>query len=228
MKRVAILGFAPSHVEAPFGDPSIAIWTMNFHHEQVARTDAIFDLHDWAVIAGEDGGAHVQSLAAATCPVWMQAAHPEVPTSRAYPLAQMKARYTLPHADLPYFTNTASYMVALAIEDGYEEIQLFGVDMAADTEYGSQRPSCEFFLGVAVGKGIRVVPHRLSDILKTAFLYGYEDQRRDWFREKLVARRTHLTQMKAHHVNLLEQQKAAVSEFNGAIQDTEHILKTWT
>jgi hypothetical protein len=227
MMRVALVGFAPSWVDAPFADPAVAIWTMNYHHRSVPRTDAVFELHAWATVAAEDGGAHVAPLAALTCPVYMQTVRPEIPASVAYPIDQMRARYTLPGREQPYFTSTASYMVALAIEQDVDEIALYGIDLAHDSEYGTQRPSCEFFLGVAVGRGIRVVVHPRSDLLTTAFLYGYDDAARDWFRDRLTARRAELLARQAQHAHELEQHKAAVSEFNGALQDNEHILKTW-
>lgn len=226
-EKVAIVGFAPSYVDTPFADSSFEIWTMNYHHEDVPRSDAIFELHEWDVVRGEDGGTHVESLRRVTCPVWMLEVRPEVPTSRAYPIEEME-KYRLPNSDKPYFTNTASYMIALAIERRFKEIHLFGIDMAHDTEYGSQRPSCEFFLGVAFGLGITVVPHRTSDLLKTGFLYGFESQQRDWMREKLLARRKHLEKMKAFHEEQLRQHQAAVCEFNGALQNNDHITKVWT
>jgi len=222
--KVAILGFAPSYVDAPFGDPSVHIWTMNYHHQDVTRTDRIFELHDWDTIVKE---GHVQSLQASKAPVYLQDVRPEIPSSVRYPIEAMTERYKLPNTDTPYFTNTASYMIALAIEEGVTELQLFGLDMTHDTEYGSQRPSCEFFLGVAMGRGIRVVIHRLSDLCKTAFLYGYEDTKRNWFRDKLLQRRTFLVEFHDKHKAEMERHARALSEFSGALQNHDHILKVW-
>jgi hypothetical protein len=75
-----------------------------------------------------------------------------------------------------YFTNSISYMLAMAIDEGYQVIHVYGVDMAQDTEYGTQRPSCEFFLGVAVGRGIQIYVPKTSDLLKVRWMYGYEDE----------------------------------------------------
>lgn len=225
MKRVAILGFAPSWVDAPFTDAGIDIWTMNYHHEAVPRTTRIFELHAWDIVEAE---GHLASFAAATCPVVMQAVRPEIPTSVAYPLDAMRARYTVSGCDRPYFTSTASYMIALAIEEGYEEIQMFGIDLAHDTEYGNQRPSCEFFLGVAIGRGITVTTHPTSDILKTAFLYAYEDQARNWLREKLTDKHKDLEQKRASHLAQVAHHTQAAHELAGALELNDHIAKVWT
>lgn len=226
MKTVALVGFGPSHVDAPFADETIEIWAVNYHHEDLARTTRIFELHEWDTIRTEDGGIHLKPLAAQTAIVYMQETHPEVPMSVAYPLQQMSEAFALPHTPKPYFTSTVSYMVALAITEGFDEIQLFGIDLAQDTEYAIQRPSCEFFLGIAVGRGIRVVPHPKSDVLKTAFLYGYEDTPREWLRDKAKARRAHLQKMQQHYEAEVLKHRDAMHQFLGALQENDHLLKT--
>jgi len=199
---------------------------MNYHHTEVARTSRIFELHEWASVVKEDGGIHLAPLAAQTVPVYMQETHPEIPASIAYPLAQMTEAFALPHTPKPYFTSTVSYMIALAIVERFDEIQLYGIDLAQDTEYAIQRPSCEFFLGIAVGRGIRVVPHPQSDVLKTAFLYGYEDTPREWLRDKAKARRAHLQKMQQHYEAEVLKNRDAMHQFLGALQENDHLLKT--
>ena len=75
-----------------------------------------------------------------------------------------------------YFTNSVSYMIALAIKQGATEIGCYGVDMATGSEYGPQRPSCEFFLGIAAGMGISITIPATADLLKTKFLYGFQER----------------------------------------------------
>ena len=225
MKRVAIVGFAPSWTEAPFTDLGVDIWMMNFHHEVAPRVSRIFELHAWDVVVSE---GHVAGFAAAACPVYMQTVRPEIPASVAYPLDVMRAAYTLPGCDRPYFVTTASYMIALAIQEGYEEIAVYGIDMAHDSEYSNQRPSCEFFLGVAVGRGITVTTHPASDILKTAFLYAYEDRQQHWMRTKLMERQKYLETLRAQHAAEAAKHAQAVHECSGALENNQHIAKVWT
>jgi hypothetical protein len=73
-----------------------------------------------------------------------------------------------------YFTSTISYMIAMAIKAGYQEIHLYGVHMSASEEYGSQRQACEYWLGVAEGHGCKIFIPVESEILHTPYIYGYE------------------------------------------------------
>ena len=61
-------------------------------------------------------------------------------------------------------------------EERFEEIHLYGIDMTHETEWGYQRPNTEFFLGVAVGKGIKIHIPEESALLSPLWLYGYEDK----------------------------------------------------
>jgi hypothetical protein len=75
-----------------------------------------------------------------------------------------------------YFTNTVDYAIALAIYRKFTGIGLYGVNMSNATEYAYQKPGVEFWIGQAMGRGIKVTVHgNLSTILKTrdGLLYGY-------------------------------------------------------
>jgi hypothetical protein len=88
-----------------------------------------------------------------------------------------------------YFNNTVAYAVALAIYKGAEEIAMFGCDYyyvdpdrpdwtAKALETG--RACVEFWLGVAVARGIRVVIAASSSLMDQNLgrpLYGYCDIR---------------------------------------------------
>ena len=73
-----------------------------------------------------------------------------------------------------YYTSTIAFMIALAIKAGYMEIHLYGVHMSASEEYGSQRQACEYWLGVAEGRGCKIFIPQESEILHTPYIYGYE------------------------------------------------------
>lgn len=104
--------------------------------------------------------------------------------------AVMPAVEVFPHewiiGKLPaYYTNSVAWMAAFAIlqmhaADGSAvapgaELGVWGIDMAVATEYGRQRPSCEFYLGIAAGCGILVTLPTTTDLLKCAALYGIVD-----------------------------------------------------
>jgi hypothetical protein len=102
-------------------------------------------------------------------PVYMAKKKDEYKNSVAYPKDEIVAEFG------SYFNSSVSWMIALAIYEGFKEIYVYGVNMASDEEYRNQRSSCEYFLGIATGRGIKVVIPSGSDLLKTGRLYGFED-----------------------------------------------------
>jgi len=175
-KRVCIVGFSGTRGDAPYADPDMEIWGLNDIFEVIPRCDRLFQVHQRGEVETHttrtEGKPHPERLRELTCPIIMGETWPELPNSVAYPLARVIARLGGSISD--YFTNTISYMIALAIAEGYREIHVYGVDMAVGSEYESQRPSCEYFLGLAVGRGIKVVIPPGSDLLKTRFRYGLQ------------------------------------------------------
>jgi hypothetical protein len=103
-------------------------------------------------------------------PIFMQYAFKDVPGSVRYPIEEV--------IDLvgQYLTSSASYMIALAILMGYKQMALFGFEMSHDSEYGYQKPSAEYLIGFAKGKGIEVLIPPNCALLR-ANLYAYEDLR---------------------------------------------------
>lgn len=88
-----------------------------------------------------------------------------------YPLREVTE-----HFGVDYFTNTVDYALALAIYQGFTEIDLYGVNMAWGSEYSFEKPGVEFWIGMAKGRGIKITVHGdESTILKTrdGKLYGY-------------------------------------------------------
>lgn len=169
--KVAIIGTCPSSMNlAPFDDPSWEIWGLNtLHSFNLPRWDRWFDLHPPEWTKGVQEGRQWAWLTADHGkPVYMQEAHQDVPNSRQFPLAEITSRFG------GYFTNTVSLMMAFAMLEGAKEIGLYGVDMAQTPEYASQRPSCEYFIGLARGMGITVHVPAESQLLKTAGIYGYD------------------------------------------------------
>ena len=140
---------------------------------------------------------------------------------------------------IQYFTNSISYMLAIAImelapaSNNYQalpgaEIGVFGVDMmmagGPGSEYGYQRPSCEYFIGIALGRGIKIhIPER-SDLLKTAWPYG-QVQGED-FRKRVVAYRNEMSRRRGEATNAIEQAKHAYAELTGAIDAADWLLKS--
>lgn len=239
--KVCIVGFADTRRIVPFADPDFEFWGINALHRATdlpenAHWDRWFQLHDVAKHHGqhpEDLSNHLGFLNSLSCPVYVR---PEdlgvqpIVTQTPFPLRAVITPFPR------YFNNTISYLIALAILMEYEELHLYGVDMAQDAliqaEFAHQRPSCEFFLGVAVGRGIRVHIPEGSDLLKTTFLYGFEDG--SVLTQKHQARLVEL----AHRKELMKQELAqldgrrnqllsGINQLDGSMQDNEYWLRNW-
>lgn len=175
--KIGILGTAFSYRKAPFDDPSWEFWACN--NGEPPRWDRWFQLHGGAIIDSFPG--YRDWLAAQIKPVYMQTTCASVPNATAYPLDAMKAKY----GDW-FFTSTISFMLALAIEEGAEEIGLWGVDLAHASEYAYQKPGARFFLQIARMQGIKVTMPPECEVAAPGRLYGYEPD--SWIKTKSAAR----------------------------------------
>ena len=72
-----------------------------------------------------------------------------------------------------YLSSSIAYMIGYAILKEYEEIAIYGVDMAvADHEYFKQRPDLYAWIGYAIGKGIKITIPEESPLFKPAYIEG--------------------------------------------------------
>lgn len=231
-KKVAIVGFTNSREQAPWGQPGWEIWLCNNLWKFVppAHWHRLYDLHDDATITGD--GEHSAFLAGVEqktmdgqpvrlgdrlAVVWKPRA--EWPTSVGFPKDEIVEAFGR------YFTNSISWMIAQAIHEGATEIHVYGVDMAQGSEYAAQRPSCEYFLGLAAGRGIKVYVPPQSDLLKTSAMYGIEDD--SALRIKLDERTKELEQ----RLNMLQSQHQQINnqihQVLGARENTAYFRSVW-
>ncbi len=226
--KVAILGYTPTRKDAPYDDPEWEIWGLNDLYKypgDVKRWTRWFEMHD-DQLGNKVGRAkfdeRVKEFAKwENIPIYMQNKHPDIPGSVAYPLEEMVKEYG------DYFTNTISYMIALAIYEGAKEIGVYGVDMSTSEEYQKQRPSCEYYLGIAVGKGIKVTVHPEADLLKTRYLYGYETDQDEKFVKKINHMVSNMQERKSQAESQLNEVMKVIWQYEGAIATANEIRKLW-
>jgi hypothetical protein len=135
-------------------------------------------------------------------PVYVREPRPELPDAIAFPRHLIYEYFNDGlGAPIEYFTNSISWMIAAAIMELVPEpggrcvdgahIGVWGVDMmqggGEGSEYGWQRPSCEWLLGWARGAGVKVSVPAESDLLKSAYQYG--DDESFYFRKRITAYR---------------------------------------
>lgn len=99
----------------------------------------------------------------------------EIPLSRTFPIRECVAKF-----GYPYFSNTICYMIAYALLNGAKEIEFYGVNQAGSHEYAEEKAGVEYWIGVAVGMGVKVtVNGKDSQLLNykgrygQGLLYGY-------------------------------------------------------
>jgi hypothetical protein len=191
MKKVALVGYAPSWRDAPYNDPDVEIWIMNDMYDFAPKWDRLFDIHMIDEIKarksrGEGNKLHYEMLKTLDKPVYMQQHFKEIPASVKFPLELIAEKHWIPAmGDKIFLTCSVAHMLALAILEGFDEIQLYGIHEAVDDEYSCEMPSVLYWLGVAYGKGIRIKISTESPLLKGYFIYGYEDPQDAEFQKQM-------------------------------------------
>lgn len=129
-KKVAILGKLPTKFKAPFDDLTYDIWTLNHHKDGygLKRITEWFDIH-----------ANAKNQKATI-------------TRSNYPFKDVE---NLLGGN--YFNNSVSYMIAYAILQGYELIELYGMRFQGENETRrGEYHNVRELLFFAKGKGIEI------------------------------------------------------------------------
>jgi len=238
--KIALIGSAPSSVRlAPYGDPEWQIWGCSPGAYAYAgpHAHAWFEAHRWEPqIPGHLGTGqawftpeYVEFLTRFKGPVFMAGETPhmdlnlpiEIPNARAIPINELMEKYG------PYFfTSSLSWMWAMALETpGVTEIGMWGVDMSAHEEYGYQRAGCQYFITLAVQRGIKVTVPPESDILQPAYMYGVSEN--SPMMVKLTARRNELLARKSAADQRAQQANNESAFLAGALDDLKYMIDTW-
>lgn len=194
IKKVAIVGGAPSRKEAPISDPTWEIWGLGPRQLKLPRVTRWFEMHSkeqlinyYDVVRGGYFKKHWTFLQRLKCPVYTQRTFPDLPNSVEYPLEDVIEDVG------KCFTSSVSYMLGLAIHEKFEGIGIWGVNMASKKEYKYQWPAVQYLLALARKRGIHVylpescpitIPKK-PKLVKTKILYGYDWDHPDaWWNKK--------------------------------------------
>jgi hypothetical protein len=246
--KVAIVGFADGHRDqAPFDNPDYEIWGLNRLHSAMPdkRWTRWFEIHDIAkfYMGEKPDKEHLEFLRTFPGPIYLRPQDMELPnlacpSKVAYPLQAVLRDFG------NYMTNSISWMLALAIGMRFRVIELYGVDMAQDqlfsAEYRQQRPSCEYLIGVAQGRGILVGLPAGSDLLKSDHLYGIDEgspimlkalarmqelgKRKDVIRQQMSKLEQEKAAFEQHYSESKLQLVAAINQMDGAQQEIQYRL----
>jgi hypothetical protein len=94
-----------------------------------------------------------------------------IKNSARYPIEEVKECF-----GTDYFSDSCCYMIALAIYQGFKHLKLYGFTYGWGSNYVEEKPGVSFWLGVALGKGLKVsIFGEHSALLKTSdnLMYAY-------------------------------------------------------
>ena len=210
-RAVAVVGTAPNSRKLANDLPDdVEIWALNDCYTFLKRWDRWFEIHNRAVWEA-DGEEHVEFLKTCSVPVYMLTEYPDIPNSVAYPYEEVKEKLS------GYLASTVDYMLALAIAEDVDELHVIGVNMATETEFTHQRPSCEYWLGMAQGRGIIVHLPENSPMLRSSLgLYG--PKKRGFLDHKML--RTRADRLELQRMQL----EANLQAVHGAQQQMKILL----
>lgn len=244
-KKLAIVGFADTKDQAPYQDPRYEIWGLNDLHRSIPRYDRWFDIHPRDNIEedrrlmrnmGQPVSEHIgiPGLAKLNVPVYMQDINKDVPNCVLFPLDEMlKFWEKRGIAGARYLTNSIAVMIAFALFEGevtgnqFECIDIFGVDMAVGSEYVDQRPSCEYWIGIAEGMGVKVYIPPASDLCKTRFMYAFEAVKQHQYNEKIGNMLKNMETRRNQIIAQEQQAHDARMQYEGAIGAVREVTKVW-
>ena len=176
--RINIMGSAPGWEDTPVNDGFI--WSVNNAH-LLRDVDVIFDIHKVRLDPKEEKDKlHLETLRLKDILAYMNEEIEGMPNVKRYPIEEIKKEF-----DTDYFGSGIDYIIAMAIYQGATEIHIYGVMMEKGSEYEGQKPSLEFWIGIAKGRRIRVFVHgNRTSILRTrnGLVYGYQTPQ-DWVRK---------------------------------------------
>lgn len=224
-KKVAILGTVPHKMKAPFSDGECEIWAIAHAclGEPLPRCDRIIEIHKWdEVVKWNSPQAWAMHPHAK---LFIQEKRDDTPRGIPFPFDELDEKYQIfDDRKESNMTNSISWMIAMAIEEGFEDIHIYGVNMSHFTEYGTQKPSCEYYLGLAKGMGKKIHVPAESDLMRSNFLYGKDEEKQSKEMVKHHDRLGFLTNAYNGIKQQLEQGRDAMNQHVGAIEERKSMI----
>ena len=181
-ETVIILGTAPTLAATPWDNPDVDYWAcapvITHPPAKGRRIDVLFEMHNTDYWLRPEITKRLNDFASQypDTKIYMQSQNLQIKNSVKYPIEEVQSFVNHPMIR-EYLTSTIAYMVALAVMSGYKRIELFGVHMASnEEEYSMQRSCVETWLAFGWGRGVDFWLPEESDIMKSTYLYGYQQE----------------------------------------------------
>lgn len=206
-----------------------------------------FEVHRWEPGKSWFSPEYCQFLREFRGQVYTGGVVPEIPNHVVYPIERVEAEFSA------YFLHSSlSLMLAVAIleiEDDRRKmiaaaggaqpnagmqawlsarddmIGLWGVDMAANEEYGDQRSGCHFFILEALRRGIKVYVPPESCLLRPKPVYGLSEWDHSYI--KATARMREFNARKEAHTKAFADAQNALHAVNGMMENMKYFIDTW-
>lgn len=189
-KTLRLVALGPSCAEATWkASEGVQTWGIQYTWRNF-KLDRAFVMDDEEWIKAKNSSFSVpidiaKEMRECGVPIYVAKKWSDVPNTIEYPIKEV-LEYFKP---LEYFMNSIAYMFALAIMEGYQRIETYGVDFRYFGDLGNDlkyppnwldETHCgTFWAGVAIGRGIEVITTKRSSLMKPVrpkdpSLYGYE------------------------------------------------------
>lgn len=167
---VRIYGVARNLREAPprQDTPGVEVWLANGPMTIKMRLKRpiddewtrFFNLHSRQhVLSVYPSGWHYYQHKAQGRPIVLQKAYADIPTAVAFPRTEIQQFFATPKRPMRYFTCSVTWLIALAIYEGFERIELWGFelrDTKPNSAYAFERPCVAYWIQQAQDRGIDV------------------------------------------------------------------------
>lgn len=171
--EVVLIGKGPGFEKAPRKNESVITWGVNDvcgHRE----CDVIFWLDRQWLKGSQVDSVIKESVNLTKTPMYSTQVWTDIPTSIRYPKEQV-----IDFFGIDYFADSCAWMIALAIMQGFNTITMYGFNYAWGSNYVHEKPCVEFWLGVALARGITLnIQGEVSDLLtsKPSQCYAFRDE----------------------------------------------------
>jgi len=166
LDEIIILAQGPSWYEAPQKTPkNTEIWGSNIIYREGNEVDRLFVGHDIRTLMLHDDPDFVKNVNELDIPIYTTGRYRCLKNNFPIPINEIMNKF-----HTAFFLNVIAYMIATAVLQKPKKISIYGVDMRPDAgneTYSNEKGSVEFWLGVAIGQGIKIINTKQSFVLKT-------------------------------------------------------------
>jgi len=153
-------------------------------------------------------------------PIYMQDKYPEIPSSVKFPIEDIYNEFLTPDGR-KYFTSSVALIMGHLYLLGYKRIELYGFEMASNTEYYFQRPGASWMGGRLRARGIDLyVPPSGSFLSGPA--YAYEDIWIGW-RQDMEVNMVKLVSKNKELKDAIEMDRGTLHAYTEIIKDHKDI-----